>query len=273
MKPVLYINSKGDNWYSKNGLICGLKEKLLINIKEVQYIEELKLNIEKVNFPLNINEAAFAKNMKTATNILKHEKSFSAPKTYRILDYNYLTDFQKDLIGQGILLSIKLFLRTNKKSLKNSAIVLYDAADSINQNIIKLLATTAKFLILLSNNISKTKKLSDYITSNYGISPVVTTDMDYSLKIADAVILSKELNVDKKIPIWFYNNLYVPKLQNGIYINDFSFSVPWSTQQYPPELLGAILGQMQEKDPEKALKVNEIFLDKIKFNDKLIDFA
>lgn len=273
MNPVLYVNSNIDNWYSKNGFISAFKERFRINIEEVQYIEDLKLKIEKVNFPPNFNEIAFAKNMKTATNILKHEKSFLAPKTYRILDYNYLTDFQKDLMGQGVLFSIKLFLRTNKKSLKNSAIVLYDAADPINYNIIKLLAKAAKFLILLSNNITKTKKLSDYITSNYGISPVVTADMNYSLKIADAVILSKEINVDKKIPVWCFNNLYVPKLKNGIYINDFSFNVPWSTEQYPAELLGAILGQMQEKDAEKALKTNEIFLDKIKFNDKVVELA
>jgi hypothetical protein len=273
LNSVLYVNSNVDDWYNKNNFFSSLKEKLTINVQEVHYIEDLKLKIRKVNFPLNINEIAFAKNMKTARNILKREKSFLAPKTYRMLDYNYFTEFQKDLIGLGVLSSIKLFLRTNKKSLKNSAIVLYDAAEPINRNIIKLLAKSAKFLILLSDNISRTKKLSDYITSNYGISPVVTADINYSLKIADAVILSKEIIIDKKIPVWCFNNLYVPKLKNGIYINDFSFNVPWSTEQYPAELLGAILGQMQEKDAEKALKTNEIFLDKIKFNDKVIEFT
>ena len=128
-------------------------------------------------------------------------------------------------------------------------------------------------MILLSDNIIRTKKLSDYITSNYGISPVVTSDVNYSLKIADAVILSREINIDKKIPVWCFNNLYLPKLKNGIYINDFSFNVPWSTEQYPVELLGAILGQMQEKDAEKSLKINQIFLDEIKFNDKVIEFT
>lgn len=273
MNSVIYVNSKKDSWYNKNSFFSAFKEKFTINIQEVQYIEELNLKIKKVNFPTNINEIAFAKNMRIASNILKHEKSCLAPRTYRMLDYNYLTNFQKDLMGQGVLFTLKLFLRTNNKSLKNSAIVLYDAADPINQNIIKLLAKSAKFLILLSNNISKTKKLSDYITSNYGISPVVTTDIDYSLKIADAVILSKEINIDKKIPVWCFNNLYAPKLENGIYINDFSFNVPWSKEQYPAELLGAILGQMQEKDAEKSLITNEIFLDKIRFNDKVIEFA
>jgi len=272
LNSVLYVNSNKDNWYSKNSFFSAFKERFAINISEVQYIDDLKLKIKKVNFPSNNNEIAFAKNMKTATNILRHEKSFLAPKTYRMLDYNYLTNFQKDLMGQGVLFSLKLFLRTNRKSLKNSAIVLYDAADPINQNVIKLLARSAKFLILLSNNISKTKKLSDYITSNYGISPVVTSDISYSLEIADAVILSKEINVNKEIPVWCFNNLYVPKEKNGIYINDFSFNVPWSTEQYPAELLGAILGQMQEKDAEKALKANEIFLGEIKFNDKVIEF-
>jgi hypothetical protein len=65
----------------------------------------------------------------------------------------------------------------------------------------------------------------------------------------------------------------MPQSTLALAVNDISFAVPWKTDglEFSFELLGAVLSQMQERDVEKALKYNGIYLDKIKFNQLIIN--
>jgi hypothetical protein len=119
--------------------------------------------------------------------------------------------------------------------------------------------------------LKKVSNLSDYIIANYGVSPIVTSDYDYAMSKADFIISSKDMALNK--PAWYINNSYLPESTLGLAVNDISFSVPWKAYglEFSFELLGAVLCQMQERDVEKALKYNGIYLDKIKFNQIIIN--
>lgn len=270
MNPIVYVSTDIKKAYEDDSFIGKLKDRLKISLEGESFIKELDLSIAHIKLPPNFNQKAYAGNIAVTQRIMKKRSAVIAPKTFRFLDFKLLSDFQKKLFAYGLINSIKLLLRVSNKSIKNSCIVIYDAADSINHNVVYELAKECKYCMLVSKDLRASGKLSDYVVANYGISPIVTQDMNYALSKADFIVTSRELETSK--PVWYINNFYEPN-SSSLVVNDMSFAVPWDAQdmEFSYELLGAILGQMQEKDVEKALKYNGIYLDKIKFNQLTIN--
>jgi hypothetical protein len=131
------------------------------------------------------------------------------------------------------------------------------------------LAKEAKYLILLSKNVPKINTISEYIIANYGITPIITNDMEYAFSGADFIINSRDKELVGAKGVWYLNNGVRTISSSKIAVNDVSYKVPWKLEEdnMSAELLGSILCQMEEKDIEKALRYNGIFLDKIKFNE------
>jgi len=179
-----------------------------------------------------------------------------------------MSDYQKSLFAYSVVKSVQLVLRLRKKSIKNSCVAIYDAAEEINGRILYELSKECKYVVLLSRDILKTRCIADYVTANYGVAPVVTNDIGYVLKSADFIIASNSLGNEINKPLWCIDNMYIPNSTNSVIINDVSYAVPWDigNLNMSIELLGSILGIMEEKDIEKSLKYNGIILDKIMFN-------
>jgi hypothetical protein len=271
MNPIVYVSTDLKKAYEDDSFLGKVRDRLRINVEGESFIEELNLKIARIKLPPNFNQKAYEKNMAVTQRFMKKKNAVIAPKTFRYLDYNLLNEFQKRLFAYGIVNSIKLLLRIGQKSIKSSCIVIFDAADDVNHNAICELAKECKYCILLSNNLKKVSNLSDYIIANYGVSPIVTSDYDYAISKADFIISSKDIDLNK--PVWYINNSYLPENPLGLAVNDISFAVPWKAYglEFSFELLGAVLCQMQERDIEKALKYNGIYLDKIKFNQSIIN--
>lgn len=271
MKPILCLTSNIDNIYNEFGFLSRIKDKRKIKLVSSDYIKELDIKVTNVRVPPNFNRKAYLHNLTYAKKISKCRDVELSPKTLRSIDYNYFNGFQKRFFAFSVVKSIQLMLRMRNKSLKNCCIVVYDAVEVISYNIIIELAKQSKYIIFLSSDLSKARKLADYIMANFGISPIVTDDELYAIKTADFIISSKNYDFGHKRLVWFLdNNMRVAN--NIIAVNDVSYDVPWSTFRvdFSIELVGAILCQMQEVDIEKALKYNGIFLKEIKFNNNVI---
>lgn len=268
MKPIVYVNADVTRCYEDSSLLGRIKDRFKIYYHKKSFIKELNLSIVSVKFPPNFSEKAYYGNLSIVKKPFKSKDFQLAPKTYRKLDYGLFNTFQKELMAYGIVRSIKLILRTRHKTIRDSCIVIYDAADDMNFNVICSLAKEAKYIILLSKNILKTNVIGEYIIANYGITPVITSDMQYSFNNADFIINSEEIEVNGTAAVWYINNRINPINNSRTIINDVTYSVPWALDEYTmsTELLGSILCQMEEKDIEKSLQYNGIFLDKIKFN-------
>jgi hypothetical protein len=271
MNPIVYVSADLKKAYQDDSFLGKVRDRLRINVEGESFIDELGLKIARIKLPPNFNQKAYEKNMAVTQRFMKKKDAVFAPKTFRYLDYNLLNEFQKRLFAYGIINSIKLLLRTSKKSIKSSCIVIFDAEDDVNYNAVCELAKECRYFILLSNNLKKASSLSDYIIGNYGVSPIVTSDYDYAMGKADFIISSRDIETNK--PTWYINNFYMPQSTLALAVNDISFAVPWKTDglEFSFELLGAVLSQMQERDVEKALKYNGIYLDKIKFNELTIN--
>lgn len=270
MKPVVYISSDLNKRYEDGSFLGRIKDRVKITLERESFINELNMKIAHVKLPPNFDKRAYTKNIEIARRYMRSPEVNLAPKTSRMLDYEYLNEFQKRLFAYSVVNSVKLLLRLKKKSIKSSCIVIYDAADNINSNIIFELAKENRFCVLLSKDIKKASVLSDYVIANYGVSPIVTNDINYALKSADFIITSKSIEMGTKASIWYINNLFYPSFQDNA-VNDVTYSVPWEMQgiEVPVELLGAILCQMEQKDIETSLKYNGVFMDKIKFNNRV----
>ncbi|SKA85826.1 hypothetical protein SAMN05428976_10813 [Clostridium sp. USBA 49] len=272
MNPIVYVNTDIKKAYYDESFLGKVKDRLHTSFEGESFIKELDLKIACVKLPPNFNPKAYRRNIQIAKKYIKKRQPYLALKTYRYLDFQFLNDFQKKLFAYGVVNSIKLILRLKNKSIKSSCIVVYDAAEDINQHIIYELSKECKYCILLSNNITFTSNLREYIIANYGISPIVTNDVEYALKKSDFVISSKNLEIDNLV--WYIDNLFLPSTNKDLAINDISFSVPWDIKDINLgfELVGAILSQMNENDIEASLKYNGIYLDKIKFNEEIKNF-
>lgn len=272
MKPIVYVNADIKNSYEDNTLIGRIKDRFKISFLGKSFIEELGLSIWKMKVPPNFHEKAYYTNIEIARKRVKNKDIGFALKTYRQLDYNFFNNFQKELMAFSVTRSSKLILRTRHKSIRDSCIVIYDAADDINLHIICYMAKEAKYIVLLSKNITKTNSISDYIIANYGVTPISTSDIEYALKSADFIVTSRGIDLNSRAAIWYLNNKYIPIRNDNTIINDVTYNVPWMLEKIDmsPELLGSILCQMEEMDVEKSLKYNGIFLDEIKFNDNTL---
>lgn len=272
MKPIMYVNCDMNKFYEDNSFIRRIKDRFKISLLGKTFIKELNLNVSKVKLPSNFHKNAYYSNLSIARKMIKDKNIHLASKTYRQYDYNLFNDFEKDFMALGVVKSSKYVLRLGHKSIKNSCIVIYDASDDINFNIICSMAKEAKYIVLLSWNISEINIIAEYIMNNYGVAPIVTNDIEYALTAADFIISSRVVDFSSKAAIWYLDNRYIPKNKDRIIINDITYKVPWDVDKcdMSSELLGAILCQMDERDAEKSLKYNGIVLDKIKYNDEIL---
>lgn len=275
MQPILYIKPSDRNKvYNECNILTKLKDRFKINLTEENFIKELNVKITSVSFPLNLNKEAYTNNIAITKRFIKNNQVYIAPKAWREIDYNFFNTFQKELFGYSLAKSIQLILRLNNKSIKNSCIVVYDPADDQVFEGILYLCRVAKYIVFLTDNVEKTSIIADYVMANYGISPIITKDKSFALNNCDFIFTSREVEIDCPIPIWYFNNLYKPKSDKGIEINDVEYSVPalWDLKEVPLELLGAILCQMDERDVEESIKKNGVTLNSIKFNDDILNF-
>lgn len=273
MKPIVYVNADISNSYESNSIIARIRDRLKIRYLGESFIKELNLKVVNVKLPSNFHEKAYYGNLEIAKKVIRSKESSLASKAYRRLDYQLFNNFQKDLMAYGIVRSSKLILRVTNKSIRDSCIVIYDAADDMNFHVICNMAKEARYIVLLSENIGKINTIGEYIIANYGIAPIITSDKEYAFKSADFIISSKGIDVDSKVAIWHLNNIYIPQKSNQVIVNDVTYNVPWRIRELDmsPELLGSILCQMEEKDVEKSLQYNGIFLDKVKFNEDILE--
>ena len=272
MNSIVYIKSDIKNCYYKNDFFTHVKDRLSIHQKERIFIDELGVNIFNISMPPNFNKEAYFKNIDAVKRITKRISKDYAPKTNRILDYNIYSKFQKKLFCYCVTNSIQLILRINNKSIKNSCIVLYDINDFFMKDVICEIAKECKYMILATQNLKRVDKMSKYLMNNYGIAPIVTNDLRFAFKKADFIITSEIIKETVSVPIWYLDNLSKGGDKNLIEINDVEFKTPWNFDglKIGPEILGSILEQMQEKDIQKSLKYNGIYMENILFNEKSI---
>lgn len=271
MKPVIYINNSSGNLYDSGNFWTGVKDRFNVVHDRDYYIKEIGLNVSKVLLPPNINSNAYNRNIKIARKFISGE-AYLAPKTYRIKDYSIMSTFQKKLFAYSVSKSLQTVLSTMNKDIRNSCIVVYDASDDINRIIIEEISKIAKYIVLLSDDLKKVDLIRKYIIANFGVSPVITNDIDYAINSAECIVCSKMYKIRNKIPVWFNDNLYIPYNEDIIAINDVTFSTQWETHDLimSPEIIGAILMQMDEKDIDKALKYNGIYINYIRFNELVV---
>ena len=271
MKSIICVTSNVENFYDRSGFLSRIKDKLKIKLVNNEYIKELDVKVANVTLPPNFNRKAYVDNLTYAKKISKCKDVILSAKTLRPLDYNYFNEFQKRFLAYSVIKSIQLMLRMRKKSLKNSCVVIYDAVEEINYNIILELAKQSKYIIFLSPHLAEATKFADYIIANFGVSPIVTDDELYAIKVADFIVSSKNYKFGHDKLVWCLDNS-ISADKNIIAVNDVSYNVPWDTVRvdYSIELIGAILCQMQESDVEKALKYNGIYLKEVKFNKNVI---
>ncbi|MCB2291007.1 hypothetical protein LGK97_14815 [Clostridium sp. CS001] len=271
MKPILCVTSNIINSYNEFGFLSKIKDKRKIKVVSHEHIKELDIKVTEVMLPPNFNHQAYLHNLTYAKKVSKYKEAQLSLKTLRTVDYSYFNEFQRRLLAYSVVKSIQLMLRMRNKSLKNCCTVVYDAIKVINYDIIVELAKQSKYIIFLSSDLRKARSLADYIIANYGVSPIITNDKTYAFKMADFIISSNNYELSSDKLVWLLDNSK-NVARNVIAINDVSYAVPWSTLKvnFSMELLGAVLCQMQEKDIEKALKYNGVYLREIRFNNNVI---
>lgn len=271
MNPIVYINCNNSKFYNTYTIWSRIKDRCKTRLTQKIYIKELNLTINNVNIPANLNKYSYLKNVNRCRKYSKADKMSLVPKVFRNFDVEYYNDFQRRLFAFSVKESIKLILRINKKSLKNSCIVIYDACNELNKSIINEIAKECKFIILLSRENKKLEIIRNNIISEYGVSPVITFDYKYAFNVADFIITSQKLDIYNK-NVWYLNNLEDNKNNDNLSINDVDFFVPWNDFLMIPsiEVVGSILSQMEEKNVEKSLKYNGIFIKNIKYNEHII---
>lgn len=274
MKPILLIEQpKNYKIYERYDMVSKLKDRFITKLTDEYYVKDLNLNIKKVKFPMNLNPNAYIKNIENVKRYLKKESGYMAPRVWRMMDYNFYSKFQKDLLAHSIALTIQTIFRLNNKSIRSGCVVIYDPIDPAVYESVITISKFAKYVVFLTENISRAMKLSDYVMANYGISPIVTKDKEYALKLGDFIVTSKRENFKTEKPIWLLDNLYDGENNNLQYINDVTYFTPWFEQSgISLELLGAILCQMEERDVEKSLRYNGVYLNHILFNNKVLLF-
>ncbi|CAB1254621.1 conserved hypothetical protein [Clostridiaceae bacterium BL-3] len=273
MKSILYARSDRNIFYDDNSFWGRMKDRFKIRVEEKLFIKEFGVKIGIVRFPLNININSYKNNILRAQKVSKIKDMQLAPKIYRYFDYNLYNKFQRELMAFSIVTSSKIILRNRKKSIRRSCMVVYDASEPILFDTICFLAKEAKFIVLLSKNIMRSNGIRQYVTANYGVTPIVTSDMNFSFKSADFIITSRGIDINSKAYIWYLDNSYIPYYKNNIIVNDIRYKIPWSFkyENISFELLGSILCQLGERNVERSLHSNGVFLNKIKFNkDELI---
>ncbi len=268
MKPVTYVRKSTSPYYDKDTFFSRIKDRAGIKYEGEKYISDLNLKIFRAAVPPNINQNAYYKNIIRAKNMVHAKDSYLAPNVFRKMDFYLLSDFQKKLFAYSVVNSIQLIFRIHNKSIENKPVLVYDAADNLCNMVIAELSKVAKYIILLSEDLRTLKNKKEYIISRYGVSPIITSDKVYAFETAEFVIISKDIDISLNIPVWFLDNCK-SVLSEGVKINDVTFLTPWNVENLimSPELVGAIIQQMGDKDVETALRKNKIILDEMKLNE------
>lgn len=268
MNSVVYVDSNLKKSYKSNSFWSKLKDRFHTRYEGATFIKEFNTVIYRVKLPPNMHKEAFKRNLYTIQKRFNKELNSSiALNTYRYLDYPYYSEFQKNFLGYSVRKSIQLILMTRNKSIKRDCIAVYDAADEINRHIIIELSKKSKCLILVSNNIKRIRVLCEYIISNYGISPIITDDINYAANHCDFIVTSRPLVENPRCPMWCLDNLYNPQNPKDIIINEVTFKPPWDLNnlEFTFELVSGIFNASNEKNIGKLLYNNGIVVDEVKF--------
>lgn len=273
MKDILYVTSQLSEWYEKDGILNRVKDNFNIKLKWRREIKELGITLINSEIPPNLNKKAYDININKAKGKFRAKDMLLSPSVYRPYDYYFYNSFQKRLFSYSVVRSLELLLKSKGQNSKNASILIYDAKDEISAAIALEAAKVFKCIILLSEDYSKIRKLSDYIGANIGTIPIITGDFNYALKEADCIILSSKLEVfesKRNSIVWHIDNSEEAN-SLGFHINSVSYVFPLKeTLELEAETLGAILCQMGQRDIERSLKDNGIYLEKIKFNGNVL---
>ena len=273
MYPVAHITCDIRKSYESNNWLTKIKERYSTNIIEESFIKDLGVKISKISLPANYNHKRYLNNIQFATKRVSRSNVYLAPETWRLYDYSIYNNFQKRIFAYSVIESIKLLLRVCNKSIKNSCIAIYDACDEINRAIIEEAARNCRYIVLVSKNMDKLNKLCNYIISEYGTSPVITNDINHSLKAANFIISSRKVALQNETFLWCVDNSNDDIYRNKI-INGVNYKVPWQGDYslMSPQLLGAILCQMGSRGSmEDIIRQNGIYLDSILYNERVIN--
>ncbi|MCY6485726.1 hypothetical protein OW763_15480 [Clostridium aestuarii] len=272
MNRIIYINSNLKKVYKDGSVFGKIKDKFNTRYIGESFIKDLGVSITTIKFPPNFNKRAYQRNIYNIKKRFGNNNVRLAIKTFRSMDYYFYNDFQKRMLAYSVIKSLQLILMRRKKSIGKNCVLIYDASDDINKYIIYELAKKAKYFILLSNNIRKIRVLCDYVLCSYGVSPIITNDMNYAIDNSDFIITSRQLDISNNCPIWYLDNMFVPKDTKDIIINDVTYFTPWKIEKMDitSELIGAMYNPRSYNDIEKFLYKNDIFLDKIKFGKHII---
>lgn len=275
MRPIVSITMKNQSLYRDSGFIRSIKDRFSIKRCKDTYIYDLDLYIKNMQIPSNIGIASYNTNILSAKKHSRVKDYVLSLSGMRIIDYNLYNMFQKKLFAYSVVRSIQMILSLKHKNIKNSCIVFYDVSHEMIKGIIYEAAKVCNYIIILSDNNQKCRSLREYVTCEYGIAPVICTDLKYAACGADFIIMSKNINTDiKDKPVWYVDNMVPAVNSSALNINNISYFVPWEENiNEGPEILGAILSQMEERDICKALKYNGVYIDEIKFNNQIISIS
>lgn len=271
MDKIIKYSSDLKKIYYDKSFWSKIKDRFYLRHDGNTYIKSLDIIIKNYRFPSNFDVEAYDGNV---NRILKKNKGgLLCPQSYRIYDYNYYTNFQKKVLSYSIVESIRNLLRLQKKSLFSASIVINNADYDINKYTIYEISKWCKYITLVSKgNKQKNKKMFDYLVSNFGVSPIITDDIIPVIKKADFIITATPILKKALCPIWHLDNRLRPSSFDNIHINNVSYKTEWTDEDIvTPELLGAFFEVTKEKSLERAFENNRVYLDKIKFNNKIIE--
>lgn len=268
MNKIIYADCVLDKSYKDNGLVGRLKDVYYRRFEGISHVKDLDTTIYKVKLPPNFHEKSYKRNVYNIKRKFRKDNiDIITLNSNRYLDYIFYTEFQKRVFAYSVVKSIQLLLMTRNKSIKKNCIAVYDAADNITKQIIFELSQKSKCLILVSNNIKKIRELFDYIIINYGISPIVTDDINYVYSHSDFIVSSRPIEGIVKCPLWCLDNMYIPKETKDIVINKVTYTTPWDLDgmEVTSELIGGIFNFSAHKNIDEILLNNGILLDEVKF--------
>ncbi|MDD7795040.1 hypothetical protein [Clostridium sp. 'White wine YQ'] len=268
MRDILDIRVAEGKPYFKNNSVTKILDGFKIKRIEQINLNEFHSNIVRVSIPPNLDWDSYSNNVVRA--IGKRRWDSVSVKGNRKYDFNYLGNFQRDVLSYGIIASIKIILMNNHKKISSATIGIEDGGNISNLPIIKQCALYTNKILLITKKYKEASKIREYIIANYGVSPEIVFTEDKAENI-DFIVseYDKEYN---SLGVWYLNNYYFPKNDIMHAINDVEFYFPELKEDIPPELLGALLksSKRNNKTVEEILSFNKIEISKIKLGKKEI---
>ncbi|MBL4930618.1 hypothetical protein [Clostridium paridis] len=268
MRDILDIRVADGEPYFKNNSVTKILDSFKIKRIAQINLSDFNSNIVRVSIPPNLNWSSYSNNVVRAIGRRKWD-SISI-KGNRKYDFNYLENFQRDVLAYGIIASIKIILMNNHKKISNSTIGIEDGGNVSNLPIIKQCAMYTNRILLITRNYKEASKIREYIIANYGVSPEIAFTEDKTENI-DFIVTEYDKEYSS-LGVWYLNNYYLPKNYIMHAINDVEFYLPELKEDIPPELLGVLLKSSKgnNKTVEEILNCNKIEISKIKLGKKEI---